>query len=45
MNNQVAEIHVYEEKIHYLVVYMIFVNLDDGVKKHEVFKDVLAKIK
>lgn len=46
LNDQAAEIHEYEEKIHHLADQMIPINLDDGVKKnYEIFKDVLAKIK
>lgn len=46
LNDQAAEIHEYEEKIHHLADQMISIDLDDGVKKnYEIFKDVLAKIK
>lgn len=46
LNDQAAEIHTYEEKIHHLADQMISIDLDDGVKKnYEIFKDVLAKIK
>ena len=46
LNDQATEIHAYEEKIHHLADQMIFIDLDDGVKKnYEIFKDVLAKIK
>ena len=46
LNDQAAEIHAYEEKIHHLADQMISIDLDDGVKKnYEIFKDVLAKIK
>ena len=46
LNEQAAEIHAYEEKIHHLADQMISIDLDDGVKKnYEIFKDVLAKIK
>lgn len=45
-NEQAAELHVYEEKIHHLADQMISIDLDDGVKvNYEKFKDVLAKIK
>lgn len=46
LNDQAAEIHAYEEKIHHLADQMISIDLDDGVKKNYViFQDVLAKIK
>ena len=46
LQDQSAEIHAYEEKIHHLADQMIPIDLDDGVKKnYEIFKDVLAKIK
>ena len=46
LNEQAAEIHAYEEKIHHLADQMISIDLDDGVKKnYAIFKDVLAKIK
>ena len=46
LNEQAAEIHAYEEKIHHLADQMISIDLDDGVKKnYEIFQDVLAKIK
>lgn len=46
LNDQAAEIHAYEEKVHHLADQMISIDLDDGVKKnYEIFKDVLAKIK
>ena len=46
LQEQAAEIHGYEEKIHHLADQMIRIDLDDGVKKnYEIFKDVLAKIK
>lgn len=46
LNEQAAEIQVYEEKIHHLADQYISIDLDDGVKKnYELFKDVLAKIK
>ena len=46
LQDQAAEIHGYEEKIHHLADQMIPIDLDDGVKKnYEIFKDVLAKIK
>ena len=46
LNDQAMEIHEYEEKIHHLADQMISIDLDNGVKKnHEIFKDVLAKIK
>ena len=42
---QDAEIRTYEEKIHHLADQMIFIDLDDGVKKnYAIFQDVLAKI-
>ena len=43
---QDTEIRTYEEKIHHLADQMIFIDLDDGVKKnYAIFQDVLAKIK
>lgn len=46
LNDQAAEIHAYEEKIHHLADQMISIDLDDGVKKnYEIFKDILAKLK
>lgn len=46
LNNQAAEIHEYEEKIHHLADQMISIDLDDGVKKnYALFRDVLVKIK
>ena len=46
LNEQAAEIHEYEEKIHHLADQMISIDLDDGVKKnYAIFQDVLAKIK
>lgn len=46
LNDQAAEIHEYEEKIHHLADQMISIDLDDGVKKnYAIFQDVLAKIR
>ena len=46
LQEQAAEVHVYEEKIHHLADQMIKIDLDDGVKhNYELFRDVLAKIK
>lgn len=46
LQEQVAEIQGYEEKIHHLADQYIAIDLDDGVKKnYAIFKDVLAKIK
>lgn len=46
LQDQSAEIHTYEEKIHHLADRMIAIDLDDGVKhNYEIFKGVLAKIK
>lgn len=46
LQEQAAEIHAYEEKIHHLADQMIRIDLDDGVKhNYELFADVLAKIK
>lgn len=46
LSDQATEIHEYEEKIHHLADQMIFIDLDDGVKKnYAIFQDVLAKIK
>ena len=46
LQDQSAEIHAYEEKIHHLADRMIAIDLDDGMKhNYEIFKDVLAKIK
>lgn len=43
---QDIEIRIYEEKIHHLADQMIYIDLDDGVKKnYAIFQDVLAKIK
>ena len=43
---QDTEIRAYEEKIHHLADQMIYIDLDDGVKKnYAIFQDVLAKIK
>ena len=43
---QDTEIRTYEEKIHHLADQMIYIDLDDGVKKnYAIFQDVLAKIK
>ncbi len=46
LEDQAAEIHDYEEKIHHLADRMIEIDLDDGVKvNYAKFQDVLAKIK
>ena len=46
LNDQVTEIHAYEEKIHHLADQMISIDLDDGVKvNYAKFADVLATIK
>lgn len=46
LNDQAAELHTYEEKIHHLANQMISIDLDDGVKvNYAKFQDVLAKIK
>lgn len=46
LNDQAAEIHSYEEKIHHLADQMISIDLDDGVKhNYAIFQDVLAKIR
>ena len=46
LQDQSAELHTYEEKIHHLADRMIAIDLDDGVKhNYEIFKDILAKIK
>ena len=46
LQDQSAELHTYEEKIHHLADRMIAIDLDDGVKhNYELFQDVLAKIK
>lgn len=46
LQEQSAEIHDYEEKIHHLADQYIPIDLDDGVKaNYEKFKDVLAKLK
>ena len=46
VQEQDAELHQYEEKVHALADQMIKMDLDDGVKhNYEIFKDVLAKIK
>lgn len=46
LQEQAAEIHAYEEKIHHLADQMIRIDLDDGVKvNYAKFQDVLAKIK
>lgn len=46
LQDQAAEIHAYEEKIHHLADQMIAIDINDGVKKNYAkFSDVLAKIK
>ncbi|SFS09266.1 BREX-1 system adenine-specific DNA-methyltransferase PglX [Anaeromicropila populeti] len=46
LQDQCAEIHEYEEKIHHLADQYISIDLDDGVKvNYAKFQDVLAKIK
>ncbi len=46
LNDQDAEIQLFEEKIHHLADQMIRLDLDNGVKtNYEIFKDVLTKIK
>ena len=46
ISDQLAEINVYEEKVHHLADQMISIDLDDGVKhNYALFQDVLAKIK
>lgn len=46
IQDQMAEIRIYEEKIHHLADQMIEIDLDDGVKaNYAKFQDVLAKIK
>lgn len=46
LQEQAAEIHAYEEKIHHLADQMIRIDLDNGVKvNYAKFQDVLAKIK
>lgn len=46
LQDQSAEIHEYEEKIHHLADQYISIDLDDGVKvNYSKFQDVLAKIK
>ena len=46
LQEQSAEIHDYEEKIHHLADQYISIDLDDGVKvNYAKFQDVLAKIK
>lgn len=46
LQEQSAEIHNYEEKIHHLADQFISIDLDDGVKtNYAKFQDVLAKIK
>jgi type II restriction/modification system DNA methylase subunit YeeA len=46
LQDQSAEIHEYEEKIHHLADQFISIDLDDGVKvNYAKFQDVLAKIK
>lgn len=46
LQDQSAEIHEYEEKIHHLADQYISIDLDDGVKvNYAKFQDVLAKIK
>ena len=43
---QDTEIRTYEEKSHHLADQMIYIDLDDGVKKnYAIFQDILAKIK
>ena len=46
LQDQSAEIHDFEEKIHHLADQYISIDLDDGVKvNYAKFQDVLAKIK
>ena len=46
LQEQAAELHAYEEKIHHLADQMIPLDLDDGVKvNYAKLQDVLAKIK
>jgi hypothetical protein len=46
LQDQSAEIHEYEEKIHHLADQFISIDLDDGVEvNYAKFQDVLAKIK
>jgi len=46
LQEQSAEIHDYEEKIHHLADQYISIDLDDGVKaNYAKFQDILAKIK
>lgn len=46
LQEQSAEIHNYEEKIHHLADQYVSIKLDDGVKaNYAKFQDVLAKIK
>ncbi|KXL52247.1 hypothetical protein CLNEO_24120 [Anaerotignum neopropionicum] len=46
LQDQSAEIHEYEKKIHHLADQYISIDLDDGVKVNFAkFQDVLAKIK
>ena len=46
LNDQLAEIKVFEEKLHHLADQMIEIDLDDGVKvNYAKFQDVLSKIK
>ena len=45
LTEQLHEITAYEEKIHHLADKLIWIELDDGVKRnYELFADVLAKI-
>lgn len=46
LQDQDAELRIYEEKIHHLADQMISIDLDDGVKvNYAKFQDVLGKIK
>ena len=46
LQEQDAELRIYEEKIHHLADQMISIDLDDGIKvNYAKFQDVLAKIK
>ena len=46
LQDQDAELRIYEEKIHHLADQMISIDLDDGIKvNYAKFQDVLAKIK
>lgn len=46
LQDQDAELRIFEEKIHHLADQMIAIDLDDGVKvNYALFGDVLAKIK